>query len=333
MRGLIYIFMILMLAGCSCSASHHVRGLDEAERLLQSDPTAALSQLNAYDLSEFNDSAVMARWALLYSDALVANGLYAPNDTIVNIAIDYYGRHDCADEWQHASRVKALLSSSDTNRDELAIALYLQKEKEFMLFKERVKLQQILLSGVLVLLVAISIIILQRQRIRLKEAGNRALMTEASVMREDLMKRQSECEAMASRLASSLAGRFNVIDELCITYYESQGNKAERKMIADKVKSQIEALKTDAGVFEEMERIVNNCHEDMLTHLTLEWPDIKLDDYKLMTYMACGFSNRAIALLVGESIEVIYKRKSRLKSRLRDLSLPHGSLFLTIFGR
>lgn len=33
----------------------------------------------------------MARWALLYSEALAVNRLSAPTDTIVNIAIDYSG--------------------------------------------------------------------------------------------------------------------------------------------------------------------------------------------------------------------------------------------------
>ena len=67
---------------------------------------AALSALNGMDVSEFEDSATMARWALLYSEAIAANKLSAPTDTIVDIAIDYYGRHNLMSEYQRASMLK-----------------------------------------------------------------------------------------------------------------------------------------------------------------------------------------------------------------------------------
>ena len=81
MRGLIYIVVLLVAAGCGVSGVHP-RALDEAERM------------------------TMARWALLYSEAIAANKLSAPTDTIVDIAIDYYGRHNLMSEYQRASMLK-----------------------------------------------------------------------------------------------------------------------------------------------------------------------------------------------------------------------------------
>lgn len=74
MRGLLYITVLLLLAACSYSSSQ-TRILDEAQHIMDSDPTEALSKLNSLDISEFKDSAAIARWALLYSEALVANRL------------------------------------------------------------------------------------------------------------------------------------------------------------------------------------------------------------------------------------------------------------------
>ena len=99
MRGLIYIVVLLVAAGCGVSGVHP-RALDEAERMMERDPRAALSALNG------KDSATMARWALLYSEAIAANKLSAPTDTIVDIAIDYYGRHNLMSEYQRASMLK-----------------------------------------------------------------------------------------------------------------------------------------------------------------------------------------------------------------------------------
>lgn len=112
MRILLYTVILLVVAGCSYSGSQP-RALDEAQRLMQSDPSAALSRLNDVDVSEFKDSATMARWALLYSEAMVVNSLSAPTDTIVNIAIDYYGRHNMTDEFHKASRLKTLIQSAE----------------------------------------------------------------------------------------------------------------------------------------------------------------------------------------------------------------------------
>ncbi|MDE6269575.1 MAG: hypothetical protein K2M12_01805, partial [Muribaculaceae bacterium] len=112
--------------------------------------------------------------------------------------------------------------------------------------------------------------------------------------------------------------RLALIDSLCQTYYESQGTKTERKAIADKVKSEIEAVRTDS--FSEMEKTVNDCRNNILTKVKTSYPDIKPADYQLLVYIASGLSTRTISLLLGESVDVVYKRKSRLKSRLKDVA-------------
>ena len=107
MRTLLYMAILLVITGCSCS-SPRLRELDEAQRMITEDPRAALDCLNVIDVSEFGDSATMARWALLYSEAMVANNLSAPTDTIINIAVDYYERHNERAEFQQACRLKSL---------------------------------------------------------------------------------------------------------------------------------------------------------------------------------------------------------------------------------
>ena len=113
-----------------------------------------------------------------------------------------------------------------------------------------------------------------------------------------------------------LENRFTLIDSLCQTYYESQGTKTERKAIVEKVRHEIEALGSDS--FHEMERTVNDCRDNMLERVRKESPAISADDYRLLVYLASRLSTRTISLLLGESVEVVYKRKSRLKSRVRQ---------------
>lgn len=314
MRSLLYIIIVLVITGCSVS-SLEPKALDEAQRLMQSDPSAALSKLNEVDVSEFQDSATMARWALLYSEAMVVNRVTAPTDTIVNIAIDYYSRHDLADEFKKASHLKALLHSSDKT-DPLATALYLQKEKEFLLYKEHAQRELYTLVALLALLIAVGIIVWMCQRMKIQSLRNETLMAEASGFRNQMEASRSDVSRLEMKLHEVLEKRFSLIDSLCQTYYESQGTKTERKAIVDKVKSEIESVRTDS--FSEMEHAVNDCRDNILVKVKNNYPEIKNEDYMLLVFLASRLSTRTISLLLGESVNVVYKRKSRLKSRLKE---------------
>lgn len=331
MRNLVYSIILILITGCSYTSTHDRRALDEAEALLPGDPGAALQRLNSFDVSSFNDSATMARWALLYSEAMVANRITAPTDTIVNIAIDYYSRHNFDEQSRHASRLKALLKSGEGN-DELSRAIYLQKEKEFMVYRERVKREQSTVAAIVIIVLASGVIVWQRQRLKLREVQNEALIAEASLLTAGLSRNESLCSDLQSRLKGMLVNRFDVIDRLCETYFESQGTKIEKKAIVEEVKSQIEELKSDSGLFAEMERCVNSCQDNLLDKLREAWPAIKPDDYRLAVYLACKLSSRSIAALTGENIDVIYKRKSRLKARIGALGPEASTRFAAIFG-
>ena len=314
MRSLLYIIVLFTITACSYSG---VRPsvLDEAQDLMQRDPLVAMSKLNNIDMSDFQDSATMARWALLYSEALAVNKLSAPTDTIINIAIDYYGHHNLTNEFDKASRLKTQLLSSD-KADALATALYLQKEKEFFLYKERAKRELFMSVGLTLLLIAVGVIVWMRQRMKLQAAKNDILMTEASSLKCQIDASRSDISRMEIKLHGLLENRFSLINTLCQTYYESQGTKTERKAIIDKVKSEIESVRTDS--FPEMEQAVNDCLDNILVKIKDSVPDIKPEDYMLLVFLASGLSTRSICLLLDESVDVVYKRKSRLKSRLKE---------------
>lgn len=327
MRCLLYIVILLTITACGVSASQQ-KVLDDAQKMMHSDPSAALSKLNTVDVSELKDSATMARWALLYSEAMVINQLSAPTDTIINIAVDYYGHHNLKDQFKKASRLKALIKSSG-NRDELATALYLQKEKEFFLYKERTKRQMQLILALAVIFVAAIIIIWLHQRLRMQSLRNDSLMAEASSMKCQIQESRGDVGRLQQKLHGLLENRFALIDSLCQTYYESQGTKSERKAIVEKVKSEIDAVRTDS--FPEMEQAVNDCRDNVLVKIKEGFPELKPEDYRLLVYLASGLSTRTICLLLDESVNVIYKRKSRLKSRLKAHPGVENSGIMALF--
>ncbi len=327
MRALLYIIIVFIASGCAFT-SQRSGDLDEARRLLASNPAEALSKLNGMDVSEFKDSATVARWALLYSEAMVENRLTAPTDTIINIAIDYYGRRNQATEFQKALQLKTLIHSTPGS-DALATARYLQKEKEFLLYKERSMRNLYISAAIIMLLIAVGTIVWMRQRLKIETARNDALMAEASGLKCRIDESHGDVARLESKLQGSLSNRFALIDSLCQTYYESQGTKAERKAIVDKVKCEIESVRSDA--FPKMEQAVNDCRDNLLAKVRDTYPAIKSDDYQLLVYISAGLSTRTISLLIGESVDVIYKRKSRLKSRMKESVAPSCPGIMEVF--
>ena len=331
MRIILYIIAVFLTAGCSYS-TQYIRSLDDAERLMAENPEKAFDRLNLIDVSQLHDSSTVARWALLYSEAMAARNLHAPSDSIINIAIEYYGAHRIDDKYRRAQEAKrALTGSVNVEGNALVTALYLQKEKEFMLYKERAKHNRRLLYGLLLLSLAAGIIVWQRQRLKIRSAQTAVLMAEASALRSDISNNRKGMTVMENKLKHLFYTRFNLIDSLCYTYYEAQGTIAERKAIADKVKREIDLIKNDPVIIADMENTVNDCRDNLLYNLKKEYSDLKPSEYRLALYLACGLSNRTISLLLGESIEVVYKRKSRLKNRINNKNAPHQTDFAGIF--
>ena len=72
------------------------------------------------------------------------------------------------------------------NVDAVATARYLQKEKEFFLYKERVKLQLYTTVGLIIIMLAFAVIVWLQQRVRLQSARNEVLLAEASGLKNQL---------------------------------------------------------------------------------------------------------------------------------------------------
>lgn len=95
---------ILILSLCVGSCIHHNdagRLLDNAEAHLDVYPDSAFVALDSLDRRQLNTPELRARHALLYSIALEKCGISIMNDSIINIAVNYYsnkGDKEAADK-------------------------------------------------------------------------------------------------------------------------------------------------------------------------------------------------------------------------------------------
>ena len=89
MKHLLPLILAIVLLATACSDQRYVAMLNHAEPLIETAPDTALALLDSID-SRRLVGADNARYALLRSQALDKNYIDVTNDSLINIAVDYY---------------------------------------------------------------------------------------------------------------------------------------------------------------------------------------------------------------------------------------------------
>ena len=78
-----------------------------------------------------------------------------------------------------------------------------------------------------------------------------------------------------------------------------------------------------------IERKVDEIHDNLMSDLRRELPSLKEEDIRLYLYSVLGFSLPVITLfLKKDSISQIYSRKKRLKAKINTLNPDKSARFL-----
>jgi len=130
-------------------------------------------------------------------------------------------------------------------------------------------------------------------------------------------------------IKSLLSSKFEMLENLCRVVVESNDEKTANKKIAKKVSSLIEDMSIDDNNIKNIERKVDEIHDNLMSDLRRELPSLKEEDIRLYLYSVLGFSLPVITLfLKKDSISQIYSRKKRLKAKINTLNPDKSARFL-----
>ena len=212
---------------------------------------------------------------------------------------------------------------------------YFQEQSAFAEYrmKNRTTLEIISIS-IIILLLGISYYII-RQRLRLQRERTDhylLLVEEANSEYKTLTERMEGQRDTENHLKGLIASRFDIIDKLGKTYYERENTSSQQAAMFQEVKQIITDFSENNEMLQELELIVNTCHDNAMQKLRTDFPAMKEADIRLLCYVFVGFSPQVISLFMKDTVANVYARKSRLKSRIKSAETTNKDLFLSLFG-
>ena len=204
----------------------------------------------------------------------------------------------------------------------------LRQELEFQKYKQRSeKIIWMLGIGLVTVLAGIAIYGIR------KKLHHRVLQVQEEKIRleEDLEVLQTTHEQTESLKNELFESKMKELDKLVLVslkeFKNEEGrNRAILKLVQD-TKNQFHGNKKNIA---NLEKLVNEYKDQVMMHLREE---IVLPDesyYELACYLLANFSVNTIALLMDETTNTIYKRRSRIRLLVQDSSALHKEQFLQI---
>lgn len=141
------------------------------------------------------------------------------------------------------------------------------------------------------------------------------------------MKLEALHRSETAELQQLVKERFAVVDELAATYYERKGAN-EQRAIYNKVKNLLESYASGAEGKQEIERVVDTCHDNIMQKIRTELPELKETELDLLRYVYAGFSLQVISVFTGDTVNYTAVKKSRLKAKIARSDAPSKELFI-----
>ena len=141
-------------------------------------------------------------------------------------------------------------------------------------------------------------------------------VSSAESVRENLLTQLDVHKAKEKELKELLENRFSEVRELLRTYYEFGNSKKLQKKVDDLLKLQL-----SGDNFEVIEQVVNAKNNDVIKKVREKYPAMKEESIKLLNLIYAGFSAQEISVILNDTPQNIYVRKSRLKKAIQELIL------------
>ena len=225
----------------------------------------------------------------------------------------------------------SLLSNTTDN----ALKDYYSSEAEKNKLQMKLKVSYLLLALVLFAAIAAYVIIhlARANRKKAQDIENSLLLYEnvcrtLEVYGTQYAEQNNSIDMLRSELAQSYKKQFSTIGELCLTYLTKQDKKDVKDHIYKKVVNMIANISDDKKLHKKLEAQINAELDNILINMRADMPDLTDEDMRFISYCIVGFDATIISTILNISCSNVYTKKSRFKSRIKELDSPRKEHYL-----
>ena len=200
------------------------------------------------------------------------------------------------------------------------------KESAESIRRERVR--ERLIWTILVLSLLLTLIsggLIYKLQLRKKDAENNRLALTIADMDRLLSRTVSEA-------AYNTKKAFAPFEALCKRYYQFEETEQLSKAINKEMHLLVQDFRNGGESLQSLERLLNWQYQDALSLLRKEQNKFSEEEFRLLDYLAAGFSYPTICTFLGKTSDVVYNKVSRLKKKLSDILPPSNPLYAVLFG-
>lgn len=199
----------------------------------------------------------------------------------------------------------------------LQIELGLQKQKELQMRNENVKLRLITIIVLIILFIMMLVTYFYR-----RDVNYRQKIEEYIATIKDLHAESHGISLEVKKHTNLLyKSRLSELNKLCDIYYDGEGSSKQTKMVYDELVKIINSIKNDKKYINELENIVNQYYDNIISDLYEQCPKLNARQKRLALYLLSGFSLRAIAIFMDSNPIQISKDKYKLKKTIAESNL------------
>lgn len=141
-------------------------------------------------------------------------------------------------------------------------------------------------------------------------------LKEASISRQDI---EESLTANLTRGANFIASSYHHLDSLCRTYHENGIKKKGHDTTYAEIQELITGFNLGGSSLLSLEKDIDKLTDGAISKLKKGKSSFSDEDFQLMLLSIVGFSVQSISFIMNISPSIIYNRKSRLRSRLRNM--------------
>ena len=232
---------------------------------------------------------------------------------------------------RYEKQINSLLSNTTDN----ALKDYYSSEAEKNKLQMKLKVSYLLLALVSFAVVAAYVIIhlVRANRKKAQDIENSLLLYEnvcrtLEVYGTKCAEQNNSIDMLRSELAQSYKKQFSTIGELCLTYLTKQDKKDVKDHIYKKVVNMIANISDDKKLHKKLEAQINAELDNILINMRVDMPDLTDEDMRFISYCIVGFDATIISTILNISCSNVYTKKSRFKSRIKELDSPRKEHYL-----